>query len=498
MNAIHSGQLLQLAWPEIIITLTALVAMAFDLLFFRRSALRTRFLVASSIAAIGSVGAILKLLPSSPQGVVLGGVFLANPETHLVQIALLVIAMLTLFLSVDSTFTDHVGEFVFLILLATTGMMFLVASQDLLVIFISLELLSLSVYILAGFDKHSPRSSEAALKYFLFGGMSAAFMLFGFSLLYGFSNSTNLVQIAGAIHASPLNPIVLLAIVTTVIGFGFKIAAAPFHFWAPDVYQGAPTPSAAFIASGSKVASFFVFFQVLVIGFAGAEGSATVHHFQSGWVPVIVTVAVASMLLGNLVAITQTSLRRLLAYSAVAHAGYMLLAFVAHSEQSLAALLFYVATYALATLGIFGILSVTEKQIGNDSISGLAGLSRRAPFLSACLFIFLLSLAGIPPLSGFFAKFLLFTSVLAVSAGSKLLIWLILFAIAMSAVSLYYYLRVLKSAFVADPPENATEVQAPVLLQIVVGLLAAGVVALGCAPDLILNQILKVVHASGL
>jgi NADH-quinone oxidoreductase subunit N len=498
MNAIHSGQLLQLAWPEIIITLTALVAMAFDLLFFRRSALRTRFLVASSIAAIGSVGAILKLLPSSPQGVVLGGVFLANPETHLVQIALLVIAMLTLFLSVDSTFTDHVGEFVFLILLATTGMMFLVASQDLLVIFISLELLSLSVYILAGFDKHSPRSSEAALKYFLFGGMSAAFMLFGFSLLYGFSKSTNLVQIAGAIHASPLNPIVLLAIVTTVIGFGFKIAAAPFHFWAPDVYQGAPTPSAAFIASGSKVASFFVFFQVLVIGFAGAEGSATVHHFQSGWVPVIVTVAVASMLLGNLVAITQTSLRRLLAYSAVAHAGYMLLAFVAHSEQSLAALLFYVATYALATLGIFGILSVTEKQIGNDSISGLAGLSRRAPFLSACLFIFLLSLAGIPPLSGFFAKFLLFTSVLAVSAGSKLLIWLILFAIAMSAVSLYYYLRVLKSAFVADPPENATEVQAPVLLQIVVGLLAAGVVALGCAPDLILNQILKVVHASGL
>jgi NADH-quinone oxidoreductase subunit N len=215
-------------------------------------------------------------------------------------------------------------------------------------------------------------------------------------------------------------------------------------------------------------------------------------------VPVIVTVAVVSMLLGNLVAITQTSLRRLLAYSAVAHAGYMLLAFVAHSEQSLAALLFYVATYALATLGIFGILSVTEKQIGNDSISGLAGLSRRAPFLSACLFIFLLSLAGIPPLSGFFAKFLLFTSVLAVSSGSKLLIWLILFAIAMSAVSLYYYLRVLKSAFVADPPENATEVQAPALLQIVVGLLAAGVVALGCAPDLVLNQILKVVHASGL
>jgi len=213
---------------------------------------------------------------------------------------------------------------------------------------------------------------------------------------------------------------------------------------------------------------------------------------------VIVTVAVASMLLGNLVAITQTSLRRLLAYSAVAHAGYMLLAYVAHSEQSLAALLYYVATYALATLGIFGILTVTEKKLGSDKISDLAGLSRRAPFLSACLFIFVLSLAGIPPLSGFFAKFLLFTAVLAVSPGSKLLIDLIIFAIGMSAVSLYYYLRVLKSAFVADPPTDATPIQSPVLLKLVVGLLAAGVVALGCAPDLILNQILKVIHASGL
>ena len=496
MNSSNYGQLLQLAWPEIIVTITALLAVASDL-FLRKSPLRARFLTATTIATVGCIAAILKLLPGAVQGVVQGGVFISNPLTHLVQVALLVIAVLTLLLSVDSNFTENVGEFVLLVLLATTGMMFLVASQDLLVIFISLELLSLSVYILAAFDKHSPRSSEAALKYFLFGGMSAAFMLFGFSLLYGFSNSTDLVQIASSIQAQPLSPLVILAIVTTVIGFGFKIAAAPFHFWAPDVYQGAPTPSAAFIASGSKVASFFVFFQVLAIGFAGAEGSATMHHFQSGWVPVMVAVAVASMLLGNLVAIAQTSLRRLLAYSAVAHAGYMLLAFVAHSEQSLAALLYYVATYALATLGIFGILSVTEKALGNDTISGLAGLSRRAPFLSACLFIFVLSLAGIPPLSGFFAKFLLFSAVIAVSPGSKLLIGLIVFAIGMSAVSLYYYLRVLKSAFVADPPEGAATINSPLLLEVTVGFLAAAVVALGCAPDLILNQILKVVRASG-
>jgi NADH-quinone oxidoreductase subunit N len=497
MNAINYSQLLQLLWPEIIVTITALAVMAADLLFLRRAALRVRFATVAVLASAGCIAAILKLLIAPAQGTLLDGIFLSNPLTNLVQAALLVITILTLLLSVDSTFTEHVGEFVLLLLLATTGMMFLVASQDLLVIFISLELLSLSVYILAGFDKRSPRSSEAALKYFLFGGMSAAFMLFGFSLLYGFANSTSLVQIASAIHGLPLNPILILAIVTTVIGFGFKIAAAPFHFWAPDVYQGAPLPSAAFIASGSKVASFFIFFQMLVLGFAGAEGSAT-RHFQSGWVPVLIAVAVASMLLGNLVAIVQTSLRRLLAYSAVAHAGYMLLAFVAHTQQSLGALLYYVATYSLATLGIFGIIALTEKQLGNDTISGLAGLSRRAPFLSACLFIFLLSLAGIPPLSGFFAKFLLFASLLAADPGSRLFVGLVLFAIAMSAVSLYYYLRVLKSVYVVDPPTEAEAIHSSLLMKTVIGLLAGGVVALGCAPDLLLNHILKVIHASGL
>lgn len=203
MNTNNFGQLLQFVWPEIILTLTALIVVAADLLFFRESKIRTRFTAAILIAAAGCTSAIFKLLLDSTQGSVFDGVLLSNPLTHLVQVTLLVITIITLLLSIDSTFTDHVGEFVLLILLATTGMMFLVASQDLLVIFISLELLSLSVYILAGFDKRSPRSSEAALKYFLFGGMSAAFMLFGFSLLYGFSNSTNLIHIANTIHGLP-------------------------------------------------------------------------------------------------------------------------------------------------------------------------------------------------------------------------------------------------------------------------------------------------------
>jgi NADH-quinone oxidoreductase subunit N len=498
MNVTNYGQLLGLAWPEIIVSVTAILVIAADLLFLRKSAIRVRFAATAAIGSLGCAGAIFRLIVAPTQITALNSVFLATPLTHLVQIALLTLTIITLLLSVDSTFTEHVSEFVLILLLATVGMMFLVGSQDLLVIFISLELLSLSLYILAGFDKRSPRSSEAALKYFLFGGMSAAFMLFGFSLLYGMSNSTSLTSIANAIHGQPLSPLLILAIITTVIGFGFKIAAAPFHFWAPDVYQGAPIPSAALIASGSKVASFFIFFQILALGFAGAEGNSSWAHFQSGWVPVIVVVAIASMLLGNLVAIVQTSLRRLLAYSAVAHAGYMLLAYVTHTQQSLAALLYYVATYSLATLGVLGVLAVTEKHIGNEKISDLAGLSRRSPFLSACLFVFLLSLAGIPPLSGFFAKFLLFTSVFASNPGSKLLLWLIIIAIGMSAVSLFYYLRVLKTVYVTNPAIEAGPIKSPLVISIVVGALAAGVILLGCAPDLILSQILNVIRVSGL
>jgi NADH-quinone oxidoreductase subunit N len=498
MIPINYAQMLQLALPEVIVAITALIVLAIDLLFLRQYRTRVRFAVAVGMASIGCAAAILQLLLSRAQTSVLDGMLVANPLTHLVQIALLILTMFTLLLSVDSTFTDHVGEFVLLILAATIGMMFLAGSQNILVIFISLELLSLSLYILTAFDKRSGRSSEAALKYFLFGGMSAAFLLFGFSLLYGLSNSTSLTRIASAIHGQSLNPLLIIAIVTTVIGLGFKVAAVPFHFWAPDVYQGAPVPSAAFIASGSKVASFFIFFQVMVIGFAGVEGTAMWLHFTPGWVSVIAVVAALSMVFGNLVAIVQSSVRRLLAYSAIAHAGYMLLALLSHTQQSLAALLYYVVTYALATLGAFGVIVVVEKRTGGDGLSDFDGLSRRAPVLSICLFIFLLSLAGIPPLAGFFGKFYLFVSVLAAAAGSVGLLWLVILAIAMSAVSLYYYLQVLKRIYVASPPAGADEIQAPLLSQVVIILLAGAVVLLGCAPHLLLRWMMEAIQVSGL
>jgi NADH-quinone oxidoreductase subunit N len=498
MIAIDYTQLLRLALPEVIVVATALIVMAADLMVLRRCNTRVRFAVAAGLASLGCAGAIARILLAPEVASVLDGMLIVNPLTHLVQIALLVLTIFTLLFSVDSTFTEHVGEFVLLLLVATAGMMFLVGTQDLLVLFISLELLSLSLYILVAFNKRSAQSWEAALKYYLFGGMSAAFLLFGFSLLYGLSNSTNLTQIAAAIHGPALNPLLVIAIGATAIGVGFKVAAVPFHFWAPDVYQCAPAPSAAFIASGSKVASFFIFFQVMALGFAGAEGTAVLPHFVRGWVPVLALMAASSMLLGNLVAIRQTSLRRLLAYSAIAHAGYMLLAIVAHTEQSLAALLYYVVTYALATLGAFGVIAVVEQQKGGDKLSDFDGLGRQAPVLSFCLAIFILSLAGIPPLAGFFGKFYLFVTVLAASPGSMGLLWLVILAIAMSAVSLYYYLRVLKRVYVAAPATGSGEMRSPILSQILMLLLAASVLLLGCAPQLLLRWILAAIRVSGL
>jgi NADH-quinone oxidoreductase subunit N len=485
MMLIHNA-LLQLALPEVVLTVAALLVLAVDLLALRHATIRARFRVAAVIATAGCAGAIAEILLAGSAANVMNGVLTGSPLIHVAQIALLALAMLTLWLAVDSTFTENVGEYVLMLLLATVGMLFLVATQDLLVIFIALELLSLSLYTMAGFDKGSPRSAEAGLKYFLFGGMSAGFLLFGFSLLYGLANSTSLTAIAEAIHTQGLTSLLVVAIVTTVIGFGFKVAAAPLHFWAPDVYEGAPLPSAAFIASGSKVASFFIFYQVMVVGLAGAEGSAWAHGVP-GWAPVVAIVAAVSMVLGNLVAIAQSSVRRLLAYSAVGHAGYMLLAIVGHSQQSLSALIYYVVTYALATLGAFGVIAVVQEQTGGDALANFEGLRQRAPVLSACLFVFMLSLAGIPPLAGFFGKFFLFVTVLNTAPRPLGLLWLVALAIAMSAVSLYYYLQVLKRVYVSPAAKDAARIVTPRLRLLVIVLLACAIVVLGCAPQLLLR-----------
>lgn len=486
MIATGYSTLFQLVLPEVIVVFAALCVLGTDLLLMRGAATRVRFATGAVISCAGCVGAILWMLIAPQQANVFDGTLVIGPQTQLIQIALLVLTILVILISIESTFTTHISEYLALILFAAASMMFLVSSENILLIFISLELLSLSLYVLAAFDKRSAKSAEAALKYFLFGGTSAAFLLFGLSLIYGLSGSTNLTRIANTIKDTSLDPLLIVAIVMTVIGFGFKVAAVPLHFWAPDVYEGAPTTSAALIASSAKVAGFIVFYQVMVIGFAGAEGSGAWGSYAPGWVPVVAFVAALSIVLGNLVAIMQTSVRRLLAYSAIAHVGYMLLALVSHTGQSFDALLYYALTYALTTIGAFGVVAVVEAKIGGDKLSDFSGLSRRAPVLSFCMLIFLLSLAGIPPLAGFFGKFYLFASTLTAEPRTPGLLWLVILAIAMSAVSLYYYLQVLKRIYIADLPAEAGPIRTPAVSQVVICLTAFGVVLLGCAPNILL------------
>jgi NADH-quinone oxidoreductase subunit N len=478
-------ELLRLTAPEIVVALAGLLVLILDLGVLRRATLAIRFRAAVVLSCIGCALAVL--VESPAQGALPAAMLVVNPLTQLVQIALVVLAILVLLLVSSARFTTHVGEYCALILFATTAMMLLVSTQNLLVIFITIEFLSLSLYILTAFDKESQPSAEAGLKYFLFGGMSAGILLFGFSLLYGLSGSLAFQPIAAAVSASPSDPLLTIAIVMVVAGLGFKIAAAPFHMWAPEVYQGAPTWSAALVASSSKVASFFVLFLLFYLGLTGAAGSAAWGGYTAGWAPLIAILAVVSMLWGNLAAIAQTSVRRLLAYSAIGHAGYMLIALVVHTRQSLVALVYYVITYALATVGAFGVLSALENE-KVDSIADFAGLGKRAPDLAFCLLIFLLSLAGIPPLAGFFGKFYVFISALDI-ADHFALLWLVLLALAMSVVSFYYYLKVLKQAYVAEPTAGAAAIRVPVTTRIALWATAALVVILGCLPDLLTNRI---------
>jgi NADH-quinone oxidoreductase subunit N len=489
-------ELLRLAVPETIVVVTALAALTIDLTSLRGLETRVRFTIGGMLTCVGCAAAMLWMLVMPVQANGLEGMLVVNPLTQLVKIALLALSIFTILISIESNFTKHVGEYLALILLATVGMMFLVSAEDILMIFVSLELTSLSLYVLTAFNKRDIKSAEAALKYFLFGGMSAAFMLFGLSLIYGLSGSTNLHHIAEALKGRGLDPLLVVAIVMTVIGFGFKVAAVPFHLWAPDAYEGAPTPSAAFIASGSKVASFFIFAKVMMIGFDGdkVQGSAGFHAYATGWVPVIAIVAGLSMILGNLAAIVQSNVKRLLAYSAIAHAGYMLLAVLAHDQQAVASLIYYAVTYGLTTIGAFGVVGAVEQGAGDSKLTDFIGLSRRAPVVAFSMMIFLLSLAGIPPLAGFFGKFYLFAAALKTGAANLGLLWLVILAIAMSAVSFYYYLKVLKQIYVVTSPDMTKVTDVSPFTQAVLLVMAVLVILLGCFPNLLVGWLQVGMH----
>ena len=472
--------------PEASLVLGAFLALGLDLSIFRRHPPGGRLQAALLVGALAVLTAGVQVWQGE-HGPVFGDVLNLDDLAIATRAGILGLTLLTLGIAWGATVPRQPAEYVAVMLFAATGLMLMAAAQQLLLVFLALELASLSLYILAGFDRHRPESSEAALKYFLFGGMAAAFLLFGFSLIYGVTGSIELPQIAARIAAQGTNPLLRVALVMVLVGFSFKAAAAPFHLWAPDVYQGAPAPSAALIASASKLAGFTLFARLLWPGFYGAAGPVASFAGGSGWFPVVAVVSAASLLLGNIAALAQSDLRRLLAYSAIAHAGALLLGVMAANQAGPAPLFYYASTYGLATVGAFGVISAAERGGRCELITDLAGLHRRSPLLAACLAVFILSLAGIPPLAGFFGKFAVFTAALQVAGLAGPAGWLALLAIALSAVALYYYLIILKQALVANPEPAARPIEVPGVTSLALVAAAGLIVCFGLNPGLLLG-----------
>jgi len=487
--------LLKLAAPEAIVTLTALVVLVIGLTTNRGTvvagvsvAMPQRGSVGTAaastafctlVAGLGLVIAIeaIVLLPSHAN--LFHGMLVISPLNSLFQIVCLILGFFTVLLAPREI--PNYGEYLAIVLLATIGLLLLVSSEELLMIFIGLELTGLSLYLLTAFDKTDIRSAEAGLKYFLFGSTASAFTLFGLSFIYGMAGTTSLAVIAERLAAQSLSPLL----------FAFKIAAAPFHLWAPDAYQGGPVSSAAFIASGSKVASFVVLGKIVLVGFGPVHGSADWHAMVAGWSPVLAVLAAFSILVGNLVALVQTNLRRLLAYSAVAHAGYTLLGIIAGGREGFGATLFYTTIYAFTLIGAFGVVALVRRATGGDDLQNFAGLRARSPLLAGCMAIFMLSLAGLPPLAGFFGKFYLFSAAFRAGANHGLL-WLVSLALFGSLISLYYYLIVLKVIFQTQGPETGSlsTLAHNGLSRVTIVFAAAIVLFLGIAPQFLVAQII--------
>ena len=495
-------ELLKLAAPETIVVLTALVVLAIGLTkggATLAAAVSTAIpktkagdtpattAICSAVAALGIVIAIGAVLMLPKNATLFAGMLVISPLNSLFKIICLALALATVLLTSAEKTLRNPGEYLAILLLATVGLMLLVGSEELLMIFIGLELLGLSLYVMTAFDKIDIFSAEAGLKYFLFGSTASAFTLFGISLVYGMSGSTSLARIAEKLSTLGAQPLLAVGIVMTLIGFAFKIAAAPFHLWAPDAYQGAPVTSAAFIASGSKVASFVVLGKIVLVGFAPLHGSADWHAMVAGWSPVLAILAALSILLGNFVALAQTNVRRLLAYSAVAHGGYTLLGIIAGHNNGFSATLFYATIYALTLIGAFGVVGIVRRETGGDDLQNFAGFSQRSPVAAACMAVFMLSLAGIPPLAGFFGKFYLFSAALN-TGGNHGLLWLIALALFGSFVSLYYYLIVLKAIFV-DPAPALPVTRQLSLATATVAILAGLVLLFGIDPSGLIARI---------
>jgi NADH-quinone oxidoreductase subunit N len=411
---------------------------------------------------------ILTVLFSQPHkpGPIWGGMLRHDLLAFIFRLLFLFGAGVTALFAIDWEAVGKRGEFYILLVISTLGMTLMGASGNLIMLFLAIETASVPLYVMAGFMTGDDKSTESGFKYLLFGAMTSSVMLYGFSLLYGFSGTTDIYELATQIAAGNVPTVALLAsLVMILVGFGFKVSMVPFHFWAPDVYEGAPTPVTGFLSTASKAAGFSVLIRVLLAVFPVGT---------TDWVPFIAVLSAVTMTLGNLVAMRQTNIKRLLAYSSIAHAGYMLMGVAAASPFGVNSMMYYIITYLLTNLAAFGFVIVYYRQVGSDEIKDYAGLSRRNPALAFGMLFTFLSLGGIPPMGGFFAKVLVFSA--AVEAG---LVWLAVLGVLNAVVGLYYYLIVLKVVYLYrqegdEEPLPVARIQGLVLTVCVIGVVLMG------------------------
>lgn len=466
-----------LLMPQLVIVGTLLIVLVFDMIdSISKKTLGWMTIVGSGIALWSSIN----LLQAGTDQTQFNEMFRVNNYSLFFNIIFLVSTILVALISISYLGKEDKkqGPYYLLILLATLGMMLMAAGSELIIVFLGLELMSLSLYVLAGYFRESPASSEAGMKYLLLGAFASAFFLYGIALIYGAAGTTNIPQIISQLSVDDLStplttsPLLLAGMFLLIVGFGFKVAIVPFHQWAPDVYEGAPTTIAAFISAGPKAAGFAAFLTIFIDALPKLPPEAT---------GVIVLLAMLTMTVGNVIAIAQTNIKRMLAYSSIAHAGYVMVGLAAANADGKSGAMFYLLIYCVMNIGAFGAVILARTADGeNLMISDYAGLGFRKPLLAIFMTTMLVSLAGFPPTAGFIGKLYVFKS--AVDAGQ---IWLVIVGALNTAISAFYYLRVVVTMYMREPEEELEFSPYPSTLVIGLTLAAVGIILIGILPSLL-------------
>ncbi len=462
--------------PEIILTVAGTLIMVLEPILGGNK--RTAFSSLTFAAFVAALGATVAA--NNVPGTSFANMLIVDGFATFFRVLVIGVGMLTVLSSSQYLKREHAAsaEYYVLLLFSVTGQCIMSAANEMIMIFIGLEISSIATYVLAGYLRDDKRNNEAALKYFLLGSFATAFLLYGIAWIYGVTGSTNLENIRASLMTPGTQRNIILASTSAAlmfVGFAFKVSAAPFQIWAPDVYQGAPAPVTLFMSAGPKAAAFAVFLRVFMTAF---------QPITARWEPFVWSSALLTMVIGNFAALTQTNIKRMLAYSSIAHAGYVMVAITAHSQIGVAAAMFYLATYALMNIGAFAVVTHFSRQGERFvNIEDLAGLGWKQPMTAALFTIFLLSLIGIPLTGGFFGKFYIFKAALDAN-----LIWLAILGLLNSAVAAYYYLRILVVMYMKEPGEATLTLQ-PLSPGIVTTLWATalGTLILGIFPSLVLN-----------